>query len=319
MDSQIRTRILVISDTHGGKVSYNHLGHFDVAVHSGDLTEGSYLAEFEQAIKTLKSIQAPLKLVIAGNHDFTLDTAIFKKKLASAIPPLGEADTAVKKQYGLFGEARALFESESAKAAGIRFLDEGVHDFVLKNGAKLSVFASPYTPGVDEWAFQYNPQAGHRWEIPKVDLAITHGPPQGVFDLAESRKRIGCPLLFAAIAKAQPKAHLFGHVHAGWGAKRVVWQEHLEQEPSHWSAINNDESVLIASLRNLRESKFDTPAGVEEKQERVRKLMQVGYCTAEVSSRTETARETVFVNAAVRGPSEHLQVPWCVELDLSKS
>ena len=50
----------------------------DVAIHCGDLTDGSLLEEFRGAIRLLRDIDAPLKLVIAGNHDFHARHAGFR-------------------------------------------------------------------------------------------------------------------------------------------------------------------------------------------------------------------------------------------------
>ena len=60
------------------------------------------------------------------------------------------SDHDIKSAYGACEEARQLFESEEAKAAGIVFLDEGTHRFELANGALLTVYASPYTPSLSE-------------------------------------------------------------------------------------------------------------------------------------------------------------------------
>jgi predicted MPP superfamily phosphohydrolase len=64
------------------------LQHADVAIHCGDLADGSKLEEFRTAIQLLKDINAPLKLVISGNHDFTMDIPAYEKKAAEAASPL---------------------------------------------------------------------------------------------------------------------------------------------------------------------------------------------------------------------------------------
>jgi Calcineurin-like phosphoesterase len=209
MDSKIKTRLLIISDTHGMDFSPAHkpLQHADVAIHCGDLTGGSKLEEFRTTIQLLKDINAPLKLAIAGNHDFTMDIPTFEKKVEEVTPPLDPE--LVAKEYGTLGEARHLFEG--AKDAGIIYLDEGTHQFTLKNAALLMVYASPYTPALGAWGFQYHPERGHNFSIRKeVDVAITHGPPRGIMDYTYSRERAGCPNLFAAVARARPRVHCFG-------------------------------------------------------------------------------------------------------------
>jgi len=84
MTSQtIKTRFLVLSDTHGALLPENRKSKepVDVVIHCGNLTQESKLKEFRTATRLLKSIDAPLKLVIAGNHDFTLDTPTFRSKI----------------------------------------------------------------------------------------------------------------------------------------------------------------------------------------------------------------------------------------------
>jgi predicted MPP superfamily phosphohydrolase len=137
----IKTRFLIISDTHGMEFSPEEkpLKRADVAIHCGDLTDGSTLDEFRTTIRLLKDIDAPLKLVIAGNHDFTMDIPTFEKMVAEVTPPL--APDLVVKEYGAHGEARQLFEE--IKDAGFVFLDEGNHYLTLKNGALLTIYASP--------------------------------------------------------------------------------------------------------------------------------------------------------------------------------
>ena len=62
--------------------------HADVAVHCGDLTDGSKLKEYHTSLRLLQKIQAMLKLVIAGNHDWTMDIPVFRDKVVNARPAL---------------------------------------------------------------------------------------------------------------------------------------------------------------------------------------------------------------------------------------
>ena len=89
----IKTRLLILSDTHGMNFSPANqpLQRADVAIHCGDLTDGSKLEEFRAAIRLLKGTDAPLKLAIAGNHDFTMDIPAFEQKVAEATPLLDPA------------------------------------------------------------------------------------------------------------------------------------------------------------------------------------------------------------------------------------
>jgi len=87
MAPTVQTRLLIMSDTHGVDFASENrpLQHVDVALHCGDLTDGSKLEEFQTTLRMLKMINAPLKLVIAGNHDFTMDSTAFEAKVAEAV------------------------------------------------------------------------------------------------------------------------------------------------------------------------------------------------------------------------------------------
>ncbi|KAL3464554.1 Metallo-dependent phosphatase-like protein [Aspergillus heterothallicus] len=297
--SEISTRFLIISDTHGHNLSQRYCEHIaDVAIHCGDLTNGSHLREFTSAIKLLQNIKAPLKLVIAGNHDFTLDIPVYQQKIREADLPL-EWEL-FKREFGDLGEARSLFDK--AKESGIIFLEEGTHQFSLTSGASMKVFASPYTPSYGDWGFQYSPDSGHAFNITiDVDVVITHGPPKGILDITEQGERAGCPKLFEAIARARPRMHCYGHIHEGWGAKLVTWRRKVSEKPSHLTDIDNGNSTVISRLSQLT-------AGTE--------IMQTSHCDKNPTPLKRGAR-TLFVNAAIEDKDKRPSHPaWLVDIDL---
>ena len=306
----VKTRFLILSDTHGIEFRSEDIPsqHADVAIHCGDLTEESKLEEYEASIRLLKDLHASLKLVIAGNHDFTMDIPNFRKKIADAGPSL-DPDL-VRKVYGDYGSARQMFED--ARAAGIIFLDEGTHHFALENGAILSVYASPWTPSFGNSGFQYAPRDGHNFEIAEgTDLVITHGPPKGIMDYTESKQRAGCPNLFGAIARARPRLHCFGHIHEGWGAKLVTWRDQLTETPSHFTDIDNERSVIVEKLSGFRQS-------IKAQECRRERCCTTTHCPGDANP-LEFGKQTLFFNAAIEGTEEHpFQLPWLVELELLK-
>ncbi|KAK2847624.1 hypothetical protein FQN49_005709, partial [Arthroderma sp. PD_2] len=273
------TKILILSDTHATEYA-PPAQHADVALHCGDLTEESKIDEFRATIQLLKGINAPLKLVIAGNHDFTLDIPMFKQKVAE-MP--GPADPElVKKVFGDYGEARKLFEE--ARKDGIILLDEGVYTFDLANGASLMIYASPFTPSEGDWGFQYRLKEGHNFKIEDgVDIVMTHGPPHGLMDRPYSSPRVGCPDLFKAVFQARPRLHCFGHIHEEWGAKLVTWRDNADANPSHLSVIENDpgKSPQITNLSRLAGSKYDEPETRAAKLEKLKTSEREGcYSTS---------------------------------------
>ncbi|KAI9038879.1 putative metallophosphoesterase domain-containing protein [Aspergillus affinis] len=306
----IRTKFLVISDTHGRESSLQHLSTecADVAIHCGDLTTDSTLAEFRSSISFLSSLNTPLKLVIAGNHDFTLDTPTFQRKLALASEILDPA--LVKKAYGDFGYARSLFEE--AMDNGIKFLDQGTHHFTLENGASLTVYASPYTPSMSpgDWGFEYSRSHGHNFEFKHVDVVITHGPPKGIMDYNMDRERAGCPELFAAVRRAKPRMHCFGHINEQWGAKLVTWRKGSpSREPCHFGDVDHRNSFVIERLSNLQGEKED---------EEYERFYRTSHCTGDEGP-VKWEEQTLFVNAAIEGVDGRTQPAWVVEIELSRA
>lgn len=311
MTSPIKTRVLVISDTHGLQFTRQpHLGAVDVVIHCGDLTEHSLLSEFHETTQLLRQIDAPLKLVIPGNHDFTLDDAAFAKIAEASRMP----EDLLVKAYGAKGAARKLWE-EAARDGKIVLLDEGEHTLTLANGATLKVYASPYTPSTERWGFKYSRNDHHEFGIgPGVDIAITHGPPRGIMDMTYDKKQIGCPTLFRAVAKAQPRIHCFGHIHDSWGAKLIAWRSEIPDDASHLNSIDNGDSLVIETLETLQDSGEEAAAT----KNRVAEYEQQGYCDLDHCETKPVlgAGKTLFINAAMKGRHELDQFPWLVEIDL---
>ncbi|KAK3501412.1 Metallo-dependent phosphatase-like protein [Neurospora crassa] len=326
-----KTSFLILSDTHG-KDHIMPKVPVDVAIHCGDLTDESKLDEFRSSLELLKSIDAPLKLVIAGNHDFSLDETAFENLTAEATTKCHVEPELIKKEYGDFGQARELCSNSEDES--IIFLDEGIHSFRLQNGAALTVYASPFTPSRDaHQGFQFKHNDEHDFSISpsdnkRVDIAITHGPPKGVLDRTSSNQRGGCDQLFAAIAKARPRLHCFGHIHEGWGAKLVTWRgkEPTTTTPSHFTEIDNGASILIDNLADYKPRKFDSEQDAKDRKKRKERLFKDGFRSTSHCKDDKhplvAGQQTLFVNAALEmgpedeDPDAREQVPWIVELEL---
>ncbi|CZR46964.1 uncharacterized protein FPRO_08338 [Fusarium proliferatum ET1] len=322
MSSLIKTRILILSDTHGLRFEENRkpLAPVDLVIHCGDLTEDSKLEGFREAIQLLKEIDAP-KIVIAGNHDFSLDDGVFRNKIAEASRVAQEdLEKSIKDGYGDYGEVKSLLMEAGH---GIIFIDEGTHEIRLQNGAFMNIYASPYTPttsGSTDWGFQYN--GAHEFAIPRgIDVVVIHGPPHGIMDMTPERQRIGCPQLFSAIAKAQPRIRCFGHVHSSWGAKIVSWRPQISEVPSHFSDIDNAKSRVVESLPRLQETKWESLEDNKARLNRLERYKSQRCCIASYCQGDEeqlAPGKTLFVNAALMGSEGLTQYPWLVETELER-
>ena len=147
---------------------------------------------------------------------------------------------------------------------------------------------------------------------------MTHSPPHGIFDYTASKTRAGSQGLFAAIAKAKPKVHCFGHIHESWGAKLVQWRPELSDEPSHFTDIDNDGSRLIESRATLDNGRFDDEATLESKATKRAVLAAQGYC--KIDTAILDKEQTLFVNAAIECVEEGTQhLPWLLEMQLPRN
>lgn len=324
--TQIKTKVLVLSDTHGQPLKHNIDTRPDIVVHCGDFTEESKLHEFRTAIELLKSIDAPIKLVIAGNHDLTLDDRVYEEARRGVAAESDHDTGLLDRVYVKVGEARELFETEEAKTAGVYLLDEGNYEIELTNGALLSLYASPYTASRSSgWGFSYDPEDGekHRdikkWDVwEKVDLIMTHSPPLGVLDRTESLSRAGSASLFRAMARVRPKVHCFGHIHEAWGARLVTWQPVLSDWPTHFHDIDNEASELIEKRSTLQAYAHDKPHQTARKLAKRQSAIAHGYY--EINDHINHKDQTLFVNAAIQDVEEdETQVPWLVSVDLPRN
>ncbi|ETS73715.1 hypothetical protein PFICI_14661 [Pestalotiopsis fici W106-1] len=204
-------------------------------------------SKYIEALQLLGQIEAELKLVIAGNHDLSLDPDWWQANLDDDDDPF-EPD-----------QMKKLMQSQAEN--GVQYLEEGTHIFKLKNGTEFSVYASPYTPEFNGYAFGY-PHEEDRFNnraaanpIPEnVDIIMSHGPPRFphdencepyTLDMNESSKHLGCLHLFRAIQRVRPLLHCFGHIHEGYGAQFASWEQ------GNALALHQVESELENGLRRL--------------------------------------------------------------------
>ncbi|KAL3463418.1 Ser/Thr protein phosphatase family protein [Aspergillus heterothallicus] len=328
-----KTRLLLLSDTHTLPPSpptfqshpYRHpLPEAQILLHAGDITKVGLRHEHALILSSLASHTAELKIVIAGNHDITLDEEYYTRVgwrrhrfVSDHLSALPKAASNGDGKLEDPGEIKAMYTSEEARKAGIVYMEEEVRTFVLRsNGARFTVYASPYTPEFCQWAFAY-PRSMDRFNppdssqsgtaggavyvpsFPDVDILLTHGPPYGILDqVFGSTDSVGCKHLYRAVERARPALHVFGHIHEGYGARRVEW----EGQPG---------SLTSGTGRK----------GEEEVEWDREMIMEERCAYVDISSGSSRplrrGEETLFVNASVVNISyKPLNAPWVVDLDL---
>ena len=178
-------RLVHLSDTHELH-RYVKVPDGDVLIHAGDFTNISSITAINDFNDWLGDLPHAYKIVIAGNHDSKFESrpSIAKDMITNAI----------------------YLKDNSVEIEGIKF------------------YGSPYTPVFMEWAF--NATENQRkiiWDkIPDdTDVLITHGPPKMIMDVDPWGNHVGCGYLMARVKKIKPKVHSFGHIHEGYGMKKI--------------------------------------------------------------------------------------------------
>jgi len=180
-------KIFAISDTHGKHEQVVIPQGTDMLIHAGDFsnTKLPVMNSNEVNLFLIWLEQQPVKykVIIAGNHDTSIESRLFTKK--------------------------------DFKDRGIIYLE---HESIEIEGIKI--FGSPYTPEYNNWAFNRSRnKLGRIWDsIPDdTDILITHAPPKGILDSASRDKNnhehAGCSALLKRVLKIQPKIHIMGHLH----------------------------------------------------------------------------------------------------------
>lgn len=140
----VKTRFCILSDTHtraplpesSTEYAYRQpLPTAHVLLHAGDLTMTGRVSEYQQMLNVFREADAEVKIVIAGNHDITLDES-FYKNVGESLFHSGTSED--------LGKVREMWTGWEAKQAGIIYLEEGTRSFQLKNGAKFTVSYSTY-------------------------------------------------------------------------------------------------------------------------------------------------------------------------------
>ncbi|UOE40126.1 metallophosphatase domain-containing protein [Chryseobacterium suipulveris] len=178
-------KFLFISDTHSRHRRLTSLPEADVIIHAGDISKVGKEYEVEDFVDWFSNLNYQHKILIAGNHDFFF-----------------ERETNENIQHILNDNIIYLHNSQ-VEIEGIR------------------IWGSPYTPRFFNWAFNLHrgTDLEKNWQqIPiDTDILVTHGPPFGILDRTVSGLNVGCKELMKKVKEVQPKYHLFGHIHEGYG------------------------------------------------------------------------------------------------------
>ncbi|KAM8883308.1 metallophosphoesterase domain-containing protein 1 [Synchiropus splendidus] len=201
------TRFVCISDTHS-RTDAIQMPYGDVFIHAGDFTELGLPSEVKKFNDWLGTLPYDIKIVIAGNHELTFDQEFM-------------ADL-IKQDFYYFPSASKLkpesYENVQSLLTNCIYLQDSE---VTVRGFRI--YGSPWQPWYYGWGF--NLPRGQalldKWnQIPdNTDILVTHCPPLGFLDwVPKKMQRVGCmELLNTVQRRVQPKLHVFGHIHEGYG------------------------------------------------------------------------------------------------------
>ncbi|KAG9239269.1 Metallo-dependent phosphatase-like protein [Amylocarpus encephaloides] len=247
-----RTRFVCVSDTHnaspGGPFK---LPKGDVLIHAGDMTNQGSFQELKRTVRWIEEAEFESKIVIAGNHDITLDTD-FYTQFGSYFHSQEPQDPA---------KCQQLLDSSNS----IRWLkhEAAVIKLTSPDGPRTTfkIFGSPLSPAKGMWAFGYGPEEAHNiWDPISLDadIVVTHTPPKYHCDERKDKRAAGCEDLRRALWRIRPRLAICGHIHEGRGVERVLWDlgvsnaKYKESSIERWrdpGAQNKKMSLMNLSAR----------------------------------------------------------------------
>jgi Icc-related predicted phosphoesterase len=193
-------KVVCISDTHNKHYELK-IPDGDVIVHTGDFTNKGTFQEVKCFIDWFVNLDFEYKILIAGNHEVTLDDKFYEKNWKSFHKI--KQDT-VKIKNLILNSGIIYLEDSSVNIKGVNF------------------YGSPYTLVGDVlWGFQLHnySESIAKWSLipADTDVLLTHCPPNGYMD-GYRYNNYGCNVLLLHVKdRVKPAYHIFGHVHEQHG------------------------------------------------------------------------------------------------------
>ncbi|KAL9085255.1 MAG: hypothetical protein Q9165_007689 [Trypethelium subeluteriae] len=215
-----KTRVVCISDTHNSSPKDGgwKLPKGDVLIHAGDFTNQGTFSEIQKTVKWIEDADFEAKIVIAGNHELTLDRRFYAQNGHNF--------------HNQEPQDAAACEALLTNSPSITYLNHASSHIRLTSSSgpqtQFSVFGSPHVPSRGHWAFGYDSVADalRLWgDIPQeTDIVVAHTPPKGLCDNSPKwGPSAGCAELRNTIERVRPRLVVCGHVHEGRGAMRLKW------------------------------------------------------------------------------------------------
>lgn len=222
-------RIVCISDTHNKLPKIlNDIPNGDILIHAGDFSLTGIKQDIAAYRNAIESLPHAHKVLIAGNHDITLNTDYYKKNGRRFHSGL-ESEEA-RSQYSI--ECKTIMTDHNKQNGYYYLEDEGCTIDFVNSAAQLernnhcsvsvNIYGSPWQPEFCDWAWNLplGNELKEKWDmIPAfTDILITHGPPKGILDKSYNGTECGCDNLLDCVKnRVKPRLHIFGHIHESYG------------------------------------------------------------------------------------------------------
>ena len=215
-------RIVCISDTHSLETYMQPIPDGDVLIHAGDFSNVGTFPEVVRFAEFVSQLPHPQKIVIAGNHDITMQPDFYRANGHRFHPHQFRSAGFDALQYS----EKSQEAVRSSVSPSFTYLQDNSTLIVPPVGApvansRIEVYGAPWQPEFNNWAFNLppGPELKAKWDmIPDTtDVLITHGPPYSILDRLLEGDLTGCQQLRDAVARVRPRLHIFGHIHEGYG------------------------------------------------------------------------------------------------------
>lgn len=216
-------RVVCFSDLHDLEVVRSkhtppvelRLPRCDIALFAGDACNQGTWNEWKRFCRWFAAQDATFKIAVGGNHDNPL------------------------------AHAKRAWAIHEATNHGITYLQDSS---ITIEG--LNIYGSPWTPdfgGTEVFHLpDGSPELAAKWDhIPSdTDILLTHGPALGLLDsFSPTTPHLGDALLLKALDRIQPRIHVCGHIHAGYGQT-----QHGPTQVVNASLVDSDYSLVHAPI-----------------------------------------------------------------------
>lgn len=296
-----KTRIVCVSDTHAytpREAGYN-LPAGDVLIHAGDITNRGSLAELRRSIEWILDADYEAKILVAGNHDVTLDPTFHAKHG----PPDHNQEQEECVQLIKEASSSIIYLNHSSTTVRLARPDGP--------GTMFKVFGSPYSRFEGHWAFGYElAEAQDLWaQIPlDADIVVTHSPPQFHCDRRDDAS-LGCPELRRALSRVRPMLAVCGHIHEGRGYERVRWStssspgDSLEEQSVSGSLPpTGSKKQSLVDLTGKKQARLDNVSFLERENQTSQDSLAAPLTTSSIPDAQSNVSESMQDNRQLAEP-----------------